>query len=126
MPAAGACSQPHIRTDWDESHCPSDALLVWQLCAQTSCVVWPSLVPTHHPASTQPAAHSPGCEPNLPPSCPQVFSLQQGRRDIDAIYSMGLFEDVAMRPQPAEGSSLENPKVGPCSVCFPEAAAHDG
>ena len=42
---------------------------------------------------------------------PQVFSLQQGKRDIDAIYSMGLFEDVAMRPQPAEGSSLENPKV---------------
>ncbi|KAI7843074.1 hypothetical protein COHA_003245 [Chlorella ohadii] len=41
----------------------------------------------------------------------QVFSLQQGRRDIDAIYSMGLFEDVAMRPQPAEGSSLDNPKV---------------
>jgi hypothetical protein len=41
----------------------------------------------------------------------QVFSLQQGRRDIDAIYSMGLFEDVSMRPQPAEGSSLEHPKV---------------
>ena len=53
--------------------------------------------------------------PSLHPPCPtreQVFSLQQGRRDIDAIYSMGLFEDVAMRPQPAEGSSLENPKVG--------------
>lgn len=59
------------------------------------------------------------CQPHqhrdAPLSCvrlaPQVFSLQQGKRDIDAIYSMGLFEDVAMRPQPAEGSSLENPKV---------------
>ena len=55
------------------------------------------------------------CNPGPPARSiclPQVFSLQQGRRDIDAIYSMGLFEDVAMRPQPAEGSSLENPKVG--------------
>ena len=49
---------------------------------------------------------------NLTTKPGQVFSLLQGRRDIDAIYSLGLFEDVSMRPQPAEGSSLENPKVG--------------
>jgi hypothetical protein len=52
----------------------------------------------------------------------QVFSLQQGRRDIDAIYSMGLFEDVSMRPQPAEGSSLEHPKVEG-GACLLRAAA---
>ena len=48
---------------------------------------------------------------NLTTAPGQVFSLRQGRRDIDAIYSMGLFEDVSMRPQPAEGSSLQHPKV---------------
>ena len=49
---------------------------------------------------------------NLTTQPGQVFSLHQGRRDIDAVYSMGLFEDVSMRPQPSEGSSLEHPKVG--------------
>lgn len=48
---------------------------------------------------------------NLTTQPGQVFSLHQGRRDIDAVYSMGLFEDVSMRPQPSEGSSLEHPKV---------------
>ncbi|KAI3429606.1 hypothetical protein D9Q98_005692 [Chlorella vulgaris] len=48
---------------------------------------------------------------NLTTKPGQVFSLHQGRRDIDAVYAMGLFEDVALRPQPAEGSSLEHPKV---------------
>ena len=62
--------------------------------------------------------------PACPAVLPQVFSLQQGRRDIDAIYSMGLFEDVAMRPQPAEGSSLEDPKVGACLGDCIEDAAH--
>ncbi|KAL4449506.1 hypothetical protein ABPG77_007150 [Micractinium sp. CCAP 211/92] len=48
---------------------------------------------------------------NLTTQPGQVFSLSQGRRDIDAVYSMGLFEDVSMRPTPADGSSIDNPKV---------------
>ncbi|KAL3145356.1 hypothetical protein ABBQ38_001612 [Trebouxia sp. C0009 RCD-2024] len=39
----------------------------------------------------------------------QVYSVQQARRDIDAVYSMGLFDDVKILPQPAEDSTLENP-----------------
>ena len=35
--------------------------------------------------------------------------MQQARRDIDAVYSMGLFDDVKILPQPAEDSTLENP-----------------
>ncbi len=31
--------------------------------------------------------------------------------DIDAVYSMGLFDDVTILPQPAEDSTLEHPKV---------------
>ncbi|DBB13937.1 TPA: hypothetical protein ACH3X3_000916 [Trebouxia sp. C0006] len=41
----------------------------------------------------------------------QVYSMQQARRDIDAVYSMGLFDDVKFLPQPSEDSSLENPTV---------------
>ncbi len=41
----------------------------------------------------------------------QVYSLQQAKRDIDAVYSMGLFDDVSILPQPAEGSTIDNPKV---------------
>lgn len=37
--------------------------------------------------------------------------MQQARRDIDAVYSMGLFDDVKFLPQPSEDSSLENPTV---------------
>lgn len=35
--------------------------------------------------------------------------MQQARRDIDAVYSMGLFDDVKILPQPAEDSTLGNP-----------------
>lgn len=64
----------------------------------------------HPPPRTPLGPHSCGA-PRLPPFL-QVFSLSQGRRDIDAVYSMGLFEDVSMRPTPADGSSVDNPKVG--------------
>ena len=37
--------------------------------------------------------------------------MQQARRDIDAVDSMGLFDDVKFLPQPSEDSSLENPTV---------------
>lgn len=33
----------------------------------------------------------------------QVYNLHQARRDIDAVYSMGLFDDVNLLPQPSEG-----------------------
>ena len=59
----------------------------------------------------------------------QVYSLRQAKSDIEAIYSMGLFDDVSIRPQPAEGSTLEQPKVRwrgrcPCEPSLPRAARH--
>jgi outer membrane protein insertion porin family len=41
----------------------------------------------------------------------QVYNLKQAKKDIEAVYSMGLFEDVSIRPQPAEGSTVEAPRV---------------
>ena len=41
----------------------------------------------------------------------QVYNLQQAKSDIGAVYSMGLFDDVSIRPQPAEGSTVEAPRV---------------
>ena len=41
----------------------------------------------------------------------QVYSMQQARRDIDAVYSMGLFDDVKFLPQPAVDSTLESPTI---------------
>lgn len=41
----------------------------------------------------------------------QAYNLQQAKKDIEAVYSMGLFEDVSIRPQPAEGSTMEAPRV---------------
>lgn len=41
----------------------------------------------------------------------QVYSTQQARSDIDSVYSMGLFDDVNILPQPAEDSTLEHPKA---------------
>lgn len=41
----------------------------------------------------------------------QVYNIKQAKRDIDAVYSMGLFDDVNILPSPAEDTTLENPKV---------------
>ena len=41
----------------------------------------------------------------------QIYNLHQAKADIEAVYSMGLFEDVSIRPQPAEGSTVEAPRV---------------
>ena len=41
----------------------------------------------------------------------EIHSLKQSKADVEAVYSMGLFEDVSIRPQPAEGSTVENPLV---------------
>ena len=46
-------------------------------------------------------------------ACPQVYSVNQARQDIDAVYSTGLFENVNISPQATEDSTLDNPKVGP-------------
>ena len=40
-----------------------------------------------------------------------MYSTQQARSDIDSVYSMALFDDVNILPQPAEDSTLEHPKV---------------
>ena len=45
----------------------------------------------------------------------QVYNVRQAKTDIDAVYSMGLFDDVNILPQPAEDSTLEQPKVGACT-----------
>ena len=41
----------------------------------------------------------------------QVYNIKQAKRDIDAVYSMGLFDDVNILPSPSEDSNMENPKV---------------
>ena len=40
-----------------------------------------------------------------------MYNIKQAKRDIDAVYSMGLFDDVNILPSPSEDSSMENPKV---------------
>lgn len=37
--------------------------------------------------------------------------MQQAKRDIDSVFSMGLFEDVKFLPQASEDSTLESPTV---------------
>lgn len=41
----------------------------------------------------------------------KVYSLKDAKRDIRAVYGTGLFEDVTMLPQEAEGSTETHPKV---------------
>lgn len=41
----------------------------------------------------------------------RVYSLQEAKRDIDAVYSMGIADDVNILPQPAEDSTSTCPKV---------------
>ena len=45
----------------------------------------------------------------------QVYNIKQAKRDIDAVYSMGLFDDVNILPSPAEDTTIENPKARPSS-----------
>lgn len=40
-----------------------------------------------------------------------IYNIRQAKRDIDAIYSMGLADDVNLLPQPAEDSAVDHPKV---------------
>ncbi len=35
----------------------------------------------------------------------QVYNVRQAKRDIDAVYSMGIFEDVNLLPTPVEDDS---------------------
>jgi hypothetical protein len=41
----------------------------------------------------------------------QLYSDRQAKKDIDAVYSMGLFDDVNIKPVAAEDSTLDQPKV---------------
>lgn len=42
----------------------------------------------------------------------QVYSLVNGRRDVEAVYSMGIMEDVNLVPQPAGGQDDNNRSLG--------------
>jgi hypothetical protein len=48
-----------------------------------------------------------------------VYNVRQAKTDIDAVYSMGLFDDVTILPQPSEDSTPDQPKV----TVFPECKA---
>lgn len=37
--------------------------------------------------------------------------MRQAKTDIDAVYSMGLFDDVTILPQPSDDSTPEQPKA---------------
>ncbi|CAG9465111.1 unnamed protein product [Pedinophyceae sp. YPF-701] len=41
----------------------------------------------------------------------QIYSLQQARRDIDSVYSMGLYDDVSMVPTTTEANGPGAPQV---------------
>jgi outer membrane protein insertion porin family len=41
----------------------------------------------------------------------RVYSLKEAQSDISAVYATGLFDDVSIRPQPAEGSTVDAPRV---------------
>ena len=41
----------------------------------------------------------------------QVYNVRQAKTDIDAVYSMGLFDDVTILPQPSDDSTPDQPKA---------------
>jgi len=41
----------------------------------------------------------------------RVYNLEEAKRDIEAVYAMGIADDVTILPQAADGSSSEAPKV---------------
>ena len=49
----------------------------------------------------------------------QVYNVRQAKTDIDAVYSMGLFDDVTILPQPSEDSTPEQPKACSSSPLLP-------
>ena len=74
---------------------------------------WPLPCPAPHPQVREEGRTRPDVIlRNLTIRPGQVYSLRQAENDINAIYSLGLFEDVSIRPLPAEGSTDDNPKVG--------------
>lgn len=54
----------------------------------------------------------------------QVYSLQQGRRDVETVFTMGIMEDVNLVPQPAGGefgcSSISSSFVYMQTTDFPK------
>ena len=41
----------------------------------------------------------------------QVFNDRTAQADIDAVHSMGIFDNISITPQYAEGSTADHPKV---------------
>ena len=41
----------------------------------------------------------------------QVFNDRTAQADIDAVHSMGIFDNISITPQYAEGSTSDHPKV---------------
>lgn len=53
----------------------------------------------------------------------QVYNTEQARRDIQSLYSMGLFDDVSMIPHSREDSTADQPVVHPA---LPSHRTHIG
>ena len=51
--------------------------------------------------------------------------MRQAKTDIDAVYSMGLFDDVTILPQPSDDSTPDQPKASllplVLSVCMQDS-----
>lgn len=65
---------------------------------------------------------SPTCAPPTPPTRPpalQVYNLNQAKKDIDAVFGLGIFEDVSIKPTTAPGSTMEDPRVRPYTWAIP-------
>ena len=48
----------------------------------------------------------------------QVYNVRQAKTDIDAVYSMGLFDDVTILPQPSDDSTPDQPKASFLPAAF--------
>lgn len=46
----------------------------------------------------------------------RVYNLKQAKRDINAVYSTGLFDDVNITPKESENSTESSPKVSTLHV----------
>ena len=44
--------------------------------------------------------------------------MRQAKTDIDAVYSMGLFDDVTILPQPSDDSTPDQPKANFLPAAF--------
>ncbi|GAB4822487.1 hypothetical protein N2152v2_009533 [Parachlorella kessleri] len=40
-----------------------------------------------------------------------VYNLHRAKKDVEAVYGLGIFEDVSIRPAPSPGSTVQDPHV---------------